>query len=415
MTRKLARTPVFQKLKAAYESGLYNVFVLEGGSRSSKTHSIIQFWIEWAYNNQGRNKRVIVSRLKATWLTGTLVKDFIDILRDYGLYDKKCHNKSIGAGVYTLFDTEFWFMGLDDEQRIHGMKSDAFWINEAVEASFDDYAQLMQRCNGFAILDYNPSAEEHWIYDKICKRPKTRYMHSTMLDNPLISQNAKDQILSYEPTDENYANGTADKRKWMIYGLGLRAALEGLIFEKDVHWDIVKEVPEWAKKTHRWGLDFGYTNDVTTISDAHWTGARKEVWIDELCYRTKMQNHHIEDILRENGLKGIKGYADSSDPKSIDEIYDMGYNVWPVKKPAGSVKLGIEIMKRYKIHITERSLNYIKEWKNYTYIQDKNGIYLNEPVDKDNHGIDATRYIFYSELDQRPEQRELSKEDLGFY
>lgn len=415
MKRKLARTAVFQKLKVAFDSGLYNVFVLEGGSRSSKTHSIIQFWIEWAYNNKGRNKRVIVSRLKATWLTGTLVKDFIDILKDYGLYDKKNHNKSIGAGVYTLFDTEFWFMGLDDEQRIHGMKSDAFWINEAVEASFDDYAQLMQRCNGFAILDYNPSAEEHWIYDRICKRPKTRYMHSTMLDNPLISANAKEQILSYEPNELNYANGTADKRKWMIYGLGQRAALEGLIFEKDIHWDIVKEVPAWAKKIHRWGLDFGYTNDVTAIPDVYWTGSTNEVWIDQLCYQTKMLNTDIGDILRDNDLKGVKGYADSSEPKSIDEIYKMGFNIHGVKKPAGSVNAGLDIMKRHKTHITERSLDFIKEWRNYTYIQDKNGIYLNEPIDKNNHGLDASRYVFYSELDQKREQTELSKAELGFY
>ena len=163
--RKIATTPVFQKLEAAYKSGLYNVFVLEGGSRSSKTYSIIQFWIKYAQELQDRVRRVIIARLKATWITSTVAKDFFDVLKDYGLYDKKNHNKSVGAGVYTLFTTEFWFLGLDDEQRIHGMKSDAFWINEAVESSFDDYAQLMQRCSGFAVLDYNPSYDEHWIYD----------------------------------------------------------------------------------------------------------------------------------------------------------------------------------------------------------------------------------------------------------
>lgn len=223
-------TKVHDKLWNAAQSAAYNVYVLEGGSRSSKTHSIIQFWIKYAIVNKGKSKRVIITRQKATWLTGTVVKDFMDILKGYGLYNKRNHNKSTGAGIYTLYSTEFWFMGLDDSQRIHGMASDAFWINEAVEARFDDYAQLMQRCTGFAILDYNPSYEEHWIFDKILKRPRTYYSHSTMLDNQFISQNAKEQILSYEPTDENYANGTADKRKWDIYGLGKRAALEGLVF-----------------------------------------------------------------------------------------------------------------------------------------------------------------------------------------
>ena len=240
MERRVATTPVYQKLNAAYGSGLYNVFVLEGGSRSSETYSIIQFWIKYAREHQDRVGRVIVARLKATWVTATVLKDFLDVLKDYGLYNKKNHNKSVGAGVYTLYTTEFWFLGLDDEQRIHGMKSDAFWINEAVEASFDDYAQLMQRCSGFAILDYNPSYDEHWIYDKICKREKTCYMHSTMLDNPLIPDNAKEQILSYEPTDYNIQQGTADKRKWQIYGLGKRASLEGLIYS---NWGYCKEIP----------------------------------------------------------------------------------------------------------------------------------------------------------------------------
>ena len=95
--RKVATTSVFKKLQVAYESGLYNAFVLEGGSRSSKTYSIIQFWLMYAQQNQDRARRVIVSRLKATWLTATVLKDFLDILKDYGLYDKKNHNKSVGA------------------------------------------------------------------------------------------------------------------------------------------------------------------------------------------------------------------------------------------------------------------------------------------------------------------------------
>src|SRR5690606_12025653 len=118
----------------------------------------------------------------------------------------------------------------------------------------DDYTQLMQRCKGFAILDYNPSELDHWIYDRILKKPTTWYSHSTFRKNQFISPNAKAQILSYEPTEENYRNGTADVRKWKVYGLGERASIEGVIFEKGVHWDVIKEVPDYAKKIHRYGL-----------------------------------------------------------------------------------------------------------------------------------------------------------------
>jgi phage terminase large subunit len=384
-------TKVFDDVINAYQSKAYDVLVLEGGSRSGKTHAIIQFWILWAYQNRGKEKRVIVSRWKGTWLKATALKDFIDILKQYKLYDKKNHNKSEGSGIYRLFDTEFWFLGLDDEQRVHGMRSDAFWINEAIEASFDDYAQLKQRCEGFAILDYNPSEEEHWIYDKICKRPKTFYSHSTMLDNRLVPKAAKEQILSYEPTEENYKNGTVDKRKWEIYGLGKRAKIEGLVFDG---FDLVDEIPKLVYKRFT-GLDFGYTNDPTAGGEVAIDG--NTIYVDELFYQTKMS---VADII--NKLKQVnnnrKIISESADPRLVDEIYNAGFNIHPVEKGKGSVEAGIEKMKTMRICVTTRSLNAIKEFKNYTYQQDKNGKWLNVPIDGMNHIIDFVRYVVLMEV-----------------
>lgn len=382
-------TGVFDKLKVAFNSNKFNVYVMEGGSRSSKTFSIIQFWIMWAFANRGRKRRVLVSRRKGTWLTATVVNDFLNVLKLYGLYDKKNHNKSTGSGVYTLYDTEFWFIGLDDTQRIHGFESDGFWINEAVEALYDDYAQIMQRCKGFGILDYNPSEEEHWIYDRVLKRPKTYYSHSTMLDNPFIAPTAKAQIFSYEPTDENFVAGTADERKWKIYGLGQRAKIEGTIFE----YNIVKEIPSWVTNS-RYGLDFGYTNDVTACGDNYFHG--NDIYIDEMFYKTHMLT---SDIISEfKSIPKKKTWCDSADPRMIAEIYNAGINVHGAQKPAGSVKAGIDWMKSRTINVTERSVNAIKELNNYTYQQDKNGIWLNEPIDDFNHILDGTRYVCYMEF-----------------
>ena len=374
-TKKVAVTPVYQKLDAAYRCGRYNVFVLEGGSRSSKTYSIIQFWVRYALEHQDRERRVIVSRLKATWITATVLKDFMDVLKDYGLYNPKQHNKSVGAGVYKLFTTEFWFLGLDDEQRIHGMKSDAFWINEAVEASFDDYAQLMQRCSGFAILDYNPSYDEHWIYDKICKRERTRYMHSTMLDNPLIPDNAKEQILSYEPTPYNIEHGTADKRKWQIYGLGKRASLEGLIYEK---WGYCKEIPQNIKK-RGYGMDFGFSLDPTAIVDCAYDNRTNTLYLDEVCYRTHMES---ADIIRfYKAIQKMKIMSESADPRLISEIRNSGALIYAVSKGAGSIEASISVIQGYRILVTERSVNLIKELKNYTWeFDEKTKRFINQPA-----------------------------------
>lgn len=399
-TKKIATTPVYQKLDAAYRSGRYNVFVLEGGSRSSKTYSIIQFWIRYAYEYQDRVRRVIISRLKATWITATVLKDFLDVLKDYGLYDKRNHNKSVGAGVYTLYTTEFWFLGLDDEQRIHGMKSDAFWINEAVESSFDDYAQLMQRCSGFAILDYNPSYDEHWIYDKICKREKTRYMHSTMLDNPLIPDNAKEQILSYEPTEYNIQHGTADKRKWQIYGLGKRASLEGLIYE---NWGYCMEIPQGLSK-RGYGMDLGFTLDPTGIVECAFDVQTNTLYLRELCYRTHMEAADIIKFYKRK--QPMRVMSESADPRLVSEIHNAGIRIYPVVKGQGSVEASISVMHGYRIMITEDSVNLIKEIKNYTWMfDDKIKKFINKPADgQADHLLDAARYWVMGELMGRIKQ-----------
>ena len=382
MERRVATTPVYQKLNAAYGSGLYNVFVLEGGSRTSKTYSIIQFWIKYAREHQDRVGRVIVARLKATWITATVLKDFLDVLKDYGLYNKKNHNKSVGAGVYTLYTTEFWFLGLDDEQR----------INEAVETSFDDYAQLMQRCSGFAILDYNPSYDEHWIYDKICKREKTCYMHSTMLDNPLIPDNAKEQILSYEPTDYNIQQGTADKRKWQIYGLGKRASLEGLIYS---NWGYCKEIPIGIKK-RGYGMDFGFTNDFTGIVDCAFEN--NTLYLDEKCYLTHMESNDIIKFYKT--IPPMKVMSESADPRLVKEIKNSGVKIYPIIKGAGSIEASISVMQGYRILITEKSVNLIKEIKNYTWqFDEKTKRFINKPADgQADHLLDASRYWVMGEI-----------------
>lgn len=403
-------TPVFQKLNEAHQCGHYNAYVLEGGSRSSKTYSIIQFWLQYAEMNKGTQKRVIVSRLKATWLTATVLKDFIDILKDYNLYDKRNHNKSVGAGVYTLHSTEFWFLGLDDEQRIHGMKSDAFWINEAVEASFDDYAQLMQRCSGFAVLDYNPSYDEHWIYDKLCKRERTCYMHSTMLDNPLIPKNAKEQILSYEPTEYNIQQGTADNRKWLIYGLGKRASLEGLIFEG---WGYCQEIPQNAER-RGYGVDYGFTNDFTAIVECAFVG--NTLYLDEKCYRTHMASADIIKFFK--SLPQRKIMSESADPRLVSEIRNSGAWIYPVSKGQNSIVSALSVMQGYKILVTERSVNLIKELKNYTWaFDDTTKKYINKPADgQADHLIDASRYWVMGELMGKIQQpKRYNTADIGIF
>ena len=388
---KMKATPVFGRLLQAFRLCIYNIFVLEGGSRSSKTVSIIQFWLLYAQVNQMAPKRVVIARKRASWIKGTVLNDFIVVLKRYGWYNERNHNKT--HNIYTLFGTEFWFIGLDDQQKLHGLTCDAFWINEAIEASNDDFDQLEQRCTGFGILDYNPSEEEHWIYSKVIKRDNCCFQHSTMLDNSFLPENSRKKILSYEPTDDNYRQGTVDLRKWQIYGLGMRAKIEGLVFP-DI--EIVPRLPEWVKNRPQ-GLDFGYTNDVTAHSNTWYSLPHNTLWIEELCYLTHMLTSDIISHIKATNHRQ-KVIADSADPRLLDEIANAGINIHAAEKGPGSVIAGIDKMKGMKICVTEASVNAIKEFKNYTYQQNKAGKFINVPIDDFNHIIDGSRYVVLSEI-----------------
>jgi phage terminase large subunit len=388
MSLNLRCTPIFHRARKAVATGRFNAFVFEGGSRSSKTYSLIQFFIVYAIENYDKPTRVVIARKKGTWITPTVWTDFKNVLLTTGLFPVCAINNTLRT--IRLYSTTFEFVGLDDTQRLHGLTTDIFWINEAMEATKDDFDQLEQRCSRFSVLDYNPSAEEHWIYDSVCERKDCYFDHSTMIDNPFIPENMRRKILSYEPTEENFRQGTADKRKWMIYGLGRRAKIEGLVFDG---YTLIKEVPLWVKR--KWyGMDFGYSADPSACVEVGFLD--NALYIDEKFYRTGMLS---TDIIRElKGLPSLKILSESADPRLLQEIHNAGLNIHPVAKYAGSVQAGIDFMRTKRIYITENSPNVKKEFDNYTYQQDKSGKWLNVPVDDYNHAIDAIRYVCMMEL-----------------
>ena len=165
MRLEIKVTPIFHRMSQAQASGRFHVFVLEGGSRSSKTYSLIQFFVVMALQSE-KPRRIVISRKKGTWLYATVWHDFLKVCTEMGLLGQIQVNNSLH--IVRVKNTIFEFVGLDDTQRLHGLTCDIFWINEAMEAIKDDFDQLEQRCAEFAVLDYNPTAEKHWIYDNVC-------------------------------------------------------------------------------------------------------------------------------------------------------------------------------------------------------------------------------------------------------
>lgn len=383
-------TPIYHRLATARSLNRYNIYVFEGGSRSGKTYSIIQYLIIYALSNK-QMTRVVVARKRSTWLSATVWKDFLTIISMMNLNHIAKINKS--SRTIQIRNTTFDFYGLDDVQRLHGLSCNAFWINEAIEASKDDFDQIEQRTSGFGILDYNPSAEEHWIYDSVCSRKDCYFDHSTMRQNPFIPANSLRKILSYEPTEENFLQGTADERKWKIYGLGMRAKIEGLVFND---YKTVPHIPDYVTK--RWYcVDFGFSNDPTAIAEVGYYN--NSLYINEICYNTNMLTRDIQDILKECiRARRAKIISESADPRLIMELQQSGLPIFPVRKYHGSVEAGLDFMKSCNIFITEQSLNAKKEFDNYTYQQSPDGKWLNVPEDNYNHIIDGVRYVCLQEL-----------------
>ena len=397
MKPEISASVIFEKL---YESKK-RIIVLEGSARSTKTFSIIQYII--LQHLQKKGLRTTIARSKLTWAKSSVVIDFLEILdTHFGLYNPSNWNKS--EQIYRLNSGEVSFIGLDEPQKVHGRKQDIFWINEAIECEYKDFEQLIIRTTTKAILDYNPSLEQHWIYDKVIPRDDCFFIHSTFKDNPFLISDIRLEILRLEPTPDNIAQGTADEVSWKIYGLGVRAAHEGLIFSKV---DIVKELPsreEW--KRHFYGQDFGFSNDPSAL--IHIVLAHGELYFDEIFYKRGLtnirnsQNPHQQSIQEMYETHNIKKYdriwADKAEPKSIQDLVNCGYNIKAADKGPDSVNAGIDLILRYKCHITERSINAIKEKNNYKWKADKAGVLLNEPIDAWNHFWDSCRYGCVMEL-----------------
>jgi len=380
------------------------LIVHEGSSRSSKTYSIIQALITKALE---RPLKITIARDRFTWCRATVMVDFFDILQNqFGLYNPKNHNKS--ENVYHLNGSTFSFIGLDEAQKLHGRKQDIAWINEAIEAEKNSFTQLAIRTTQQVILDYNPSTDSHWIYDTVIPRNDCTFIKSTYKDNPFLPSELRLEIERLKPTPENIEQGTADEVSWKIYGLGERATQRGLIFGDS---KIVDAFPEECKRLF-YGLDFGYTNDPTALIKIGLF--RGEIYLQQLIYKRGLTNiinpkrpdqPSIEEYLDQLKIpKDVNIWADSSDPKSIADLQNCGYNVLAVKKGPDSIKYGIDIMKRYKINITKCSIDLIKERNNYKWKSTKSGDVTNTPVDVFNHGWDAARYGAMMELaDNSPE------------
>jgi phage terminase large subunit len=367
-------------------------FVFEGGSGSAKTWDIIQFLLYYCQVNKNKHKDILCFRQTYADLRKTVLKDFVNILYKYEMYEDSCFHKSPPVS-YEYKGNIIYFTGLDSIGS-HGERHDIIWGNEGMEIDYEAFRQLNQRCNEVFILDYNPYYTEHWIFNNITTRPDVKLCKTTQLDNPFLPKGQRDEILAYEPTPENINNGTADDYMWKVYGLGQRTANVGIIF-KLVNW--IDSFPESIRT--QWGLDFGYTNDPTCLTKVGISPGN--VFAEIKCYEPIDNAYAISEMLKNAGVKRHEVItADSSDRyddfEMVKDLRDLGWNIVKVNKGKG-VKWRIGLLKKNKINIVH-NINAKREQENYKW-REINGILINEPVDKFNHFWDSLGYGYLGMMD----------------
>jgi phage terminase large subunit len=364
---EIQATKIFKKNYDALYNNEARFIINEGGSRSSKTYSLCQMLIIYCLENSG----VIVSIIRKTFpaLRATVMRDFMEILKELNIYSNEQHNKS--EHIYTFSNGSIVeFFSVDDEQKIRGRKRHVAWCNEANELFLDDFTQLNMRTEQKLIFDYNPSDSTSWLYE--LPKDESVLIKSTYRDNPFLPDSIKRQIEDLKRTDEAL---------YQIYALGEHAISKANIYS---NWTFLPHRP--ARFTQFvYGLDFGY-NHPTALMRVYWH--EKDIFIEPVIYESYLTTSNLIDRMASLDIeKETEIIADYARPEIIAEMNNAGYNVLNANKV---VKKGIDNIKTFGVFaMADKNLE--KEYANYKWKKVGDTI-TDEPVKLFDDAMDAVRY-----------------------
>lgn len=375
--------------------------VIRGGQGAGKTISILIILINHASSVKDREILIISEEL--TKMRLTVIKDFVTVMKLAGLYNER---DFLAGTLYRFPNGSFIkFIGLDKDDVGKGLRSHVAYFNEVNKCDRESYRQIASRAE-VVYADYNPDAS-FFIDEDVIPGNDCDFLQLTFEDNELLNVTERQQILNYKERGYDSEGRVKDPywaNLWEVYGLGNIGNLQGAIFN---NWEIIDELPLIKEGRFKgkleceligYGLDWGFSSDPTGLLAVYkWN---KDLIIDELIYDTGLTNSMLVthmDKLQIDKYKDI--IADSSDPKSIADLQNMGYmNCYGAKKGPDSIQFGINKLQEYKIWITARSKNAIKEFRNYKWEVDRNGKSTGKPIDAHNHIIDPLRYVAIDKL-----------------
>lgn len=374
-------TTAIKKIRSLHK----RIKIIQGGTSAGKTYGILPVLIHKATQTP-RLEISIVSESIPHLRRGAL-KDFLKIMADTNRFIAPHFNKSLLK--YTFANGSYMeFFSVEQPDKLRGARRDILYINEANNVNFEAYQQLSIRTSKEVYVDYNPT-HEFWAHTELIPDVDSDFIILTYKDNEALSDSIVKEI---EKAKEKSKTSQYWLNWWNVYGLGKVGSLEGVVFS---NWKPIQSVPGNAKLLG-YGMDFGYTNDPTTLIACY--KLDNELIFDEVIYQTGLLNSDIKDLMRSNSVGLSPVYADAAEPKSIAEIRRYGFNIKAADKGRDSINYGINILQQYNFKVTQRSTNLIKELRSYTWDKDKTGNKLNKPIDAFNHGIDAMRYFSIMQL-----------------
>lgn len=353
----------------------YRTMILQGGTSSTKTYTTLQLFYIMATQLKERNIFSVVSESVPHLRRGAL-RDWMNIIGED--YDPDTHNKT--EETFNIGKSVVEFFAIDHPDKARGGRRDYLYVNECNRISKDTRDQLEVRTNKKEFLDFNPSSR-FWAHD-LQGGEGVWFDVSTYRD----AIDGEGQWLINEETVRSIESRRNNTNWWRVYGEGQIGQLEGLIIPEFTLIDKMPDIPTDI------GLDFGFANDACACVETGIIG--DTIYINELFWALGMTNQDIVKKLTDLKVpRDYRIYADSAEPKSIEEIYRAGYFMCkPCQKGKDGFNLGIDFIRRYKIAITKKSVNVIKEIRNATWEQDKTGVWTNKAAHGFLNSIDAIRY-----------------------
>jgi phage terminase large subunit len=361
-------------------------FILNvGGSRSGKTYAILQYILIYCLRN--KDKIITIARKTFPSLRLGAYREFIDMLKTYGIYKEENHNKT--NNFYNLNGNTVQFISLDQAIKLRGLKHDLVFIDEVNEIDKDEADQLFMRTGEKILMAQNPSDALHWSL-KLKANEDCLYLHSTYVDNPFLPQAIVNQIESYKLTDEDL---------WQIYGLGLPAKNNELVYN---HQQFFTEedltITDSDNNQHNlfdeiiWGLDFGYNHPTALVKI--WVNVNKRIiWCKEIIHQSYLTTNDLITLMKDLDITG-RVYCDSAEPKTIEEIKRAGFDAVNSMK---EVKEGIDCIKGLNFFIHRESVKTLEELRRYKWKM-KGDIKTDEPIRLFDDALCAIRYATFTYL-----------------